>query len=94
MPRVSTDGSGDRFTFNDLVIDAGDHGGAAGCESVLAQTGAMTVESTACSWMTSTTIASITYLDKPDNQMMVFGTGPETLGPIMRRIRDQVEKLG
>ncbi|WP_194893392.1 hypothetical protein [Catenulispora pinisilvae] len=90
-PPSFQDINGTRFTNNHVTTDPGDHGGTAGCTSTLGQSGAMAAESTACTWMTTTTFGGITYLPKPDLQQMVFGTGPETLGPIMRDIRAQVE---
>lgn len=86
--------NGTRFTENHVTINPGDHGGTAGCSSSLGQSWAMAAESTACLWMTATTFGSVTYLPKPDHQKMVYGTGPEVLGPVMRSIRAQVEHRG
>lgn len=86
--------NGTRFTTNHVTIDPGDHGGTAGCTSTLGQSGAMAAESTGCAWMTTTTFGGVTYVPKPDLQQMVYGTGPEKLGPIMRDIRAQVEHRG
>ncbi|MEY9932744.1 hypothetical protein ABH926_007395 [Catenulispora sp. GP43] len=91
MPSTSDDGAGDRMTTNNVQTDPGPHGGTAGCSSVLDQSGALAAESTACEWMTSTTMGSVSYYPKGDNQKMVFGTGPEVMGKVMRDLRNLVE---
>jgi hypothetical protein len=92
VPHTDYDGTGDRVTFNSVAIDGGDHGGAAGCSSEVVQSGGLAGESTVCSWMTPTTMGSVTYYPKPDHQQVVLGTGPEVLGKAMRDIRDVVER--
>ncbi|MEY9889829.1 hypothetical protein ABIA31_003486 [Catenulispora sp. MAP5-51] len=91
MPSTTDDGAGDRFTTNSVRTDPGPHGGTAGCSSVLGQAGALAAESTACEWMTSTTMGSISYYPKNDGQKMVFGTGPDVMGKVMRDLRNLVE---
>jgi len=86
--------NGTRFTDNHVTIDPGDHGGTAGCSSTLGQSGGMAAESTACMWMTTTTFGGVSYVPKPDLRQMVYGTGPDKLGPVMRTIRAQVEHRG
>ena len=46
-----------------------------------AESGGVATEAAACLWMTATTFGSVTYMPKPDLQQMVYGTGPETMGP-------------
>ncbi|MEZ0108326.1 hypothetical protein ABH920_002324 [Catenulispora sp. EB89] len=94
VPPSFQDVNGTRFTNNHVTIDPGDHGGTAGCTSTLGQSGAMAAEATGCMWMTMTTFGGVTYVPKPDLQQMVYGIGPDKLGPIMRTIRAQVERRG
>ena len=91
VPIHTSDGAGDHYTINSESIDPGAHGGAAGCASTLMQGGALAAESTTCVWLTSTTMGSISYYPKPDHRQMVFGTGPDVMGKVMRDLRDQVE---
>jgi hypothetical protein len=90
-PAYTTDGAGDHLVENHALIDAGAHGGLAGCGSSMIQSGSLAAESTDCAWMTPTTMGSITYYPKPDQKQMVFGTGPDVMGKVMRDLRDQVE---
>lgn len=91
LPVTTDDGAGDRVTINSMMIDPGPHGGTAGCSSSLGQSGQLAAESTACEWMTSTTLGVISYFPKPDHQKAVFGVGPDVMGKAMRELRDQVE---
>ncbi|MBS2539139.1 hypothetical protein KGQ20_40965 [Catenulispora sp. NF23] len=90
-PKYTTDGTGDHLVENHVLYDPGTHGGSAGCTSTMVQSGGLAAESTACVWMTATTMGSVTYYPKPDQQKMVFGTGPEVMGKVMQQLRDQVE---
>jgi hypothetical protein len=90
-PLYTTDGTGDHLVENHVMIDAGAHGGLAGCATDAVQSGGLAGEATACVWLTRTTMGILTYYPKPDLKQMVFGTGPEVLGPVMRQLRDQVE---
>ncbi|MEY9860013.1 hypothetical protein ABH935_005647 [Catenulispora sp. GAS73] len=90
-PLYTTDGTGDHLVENHVMIDAGPHGGQAGCVSSAIQSGGLAAESTVCVWMTATTMGTVTYYPKPDHQQMVFGTGPEVLGKVMRDLRPLVE---
>jgi hypothetical protein len=91
-PATTDDGAGDRWVTYSESIEPGPHGGAAGCKSVTAQVEAMAAESTGCLWMTSTTLGSISYYPKPDQQKLVFGAGPDVIGKVMRDLRDLVER--
>lgn len=95
-PVTTGDGAGDTMVINNLAIDPGPHGGTAGCDSVMDQigigtgTGTGTTEATTCSWMTATTLGSIsTYpnLAHPN----VTAVGPDVMGKVMRDLREQVE---
>lgn len=90
-PLYTTDGTGDHLVENHVMIDAGPHGGLAGCVSSAIQSGGLAAESTICTWMTATTMGNISYYPKPDHQQMVIGTGPEVLGKVMRDLRPLVE---
>ncbi|WP_194916747.1 hypothetical protein [Catenulispora rubra] len=90
-PLYTTDGAGDHVVENHVMIDAGPHGGLAGCGSSTIESGGLAAESTDCMWMTATTMGSITYYPKPDHQQMVFGTGPDVMGKVMRDLRNLVE---
>ena len=90
-PKYTTDGTGDHLVTNYEMVDAGAHGGLAGCASSMVQSGSLAAESTNCVWMTPTTMGSVTYYPKPDHKMMVFGTGPEVMGKVMVQLRDQAE---
>jgi hypothetical protein len=90
-PLYTTDGTGDHLVENHVMIDAGPHGGQAGCVSSAFQSGGLAAESTICMWMTATTMGTITYYPKPDHQQLVFGTGPEVMGKVMRDLRNLVE---
>jgi hypothetical protein len=91
LPVHTEDGAGDHVVINNMVIDPGAHGGSAGCQSTLIETGGLAAEGTLCSWLTTTTLGSITYYPKPDHLQTVTGTGPEVMGKVMRDLRDQVE---
>ena len=90
LPVPTGDGAGDKMVINNVTIAPGTHGGSAGCNSTMVQTGIATTEGTLCSWMTSTTLGSITYYPKPDHQKVV-AAGPDVIGKVMRDLRDQVE---
>ena len=90
-PLYTTDGTGDHLVENHVMIDAGPHGGQAGCVSSTIQSGGLAAESTICMWMTATTMGTVSYYPKPDHQKMVFGTGPEVMGKVMRDLRNLVE---
>ena len=90
-PLYTTDGTGDHLVENHVMIDAGPHGGQAGCVSSAIQSGGLAAESTICMWMTATTMGTVTYYPKPDHQQMVFGTGPEVMGKVMVDLRNLVE---
>ena len=92
QPVYTNDGSGDRVTLNSQTIDAGDHGGTAGCSSQVLQMGGLATEGTVCTWLTATTMGSVSYYPKPDEKQMVFGAGPDVMGKVMRDMRDLVEK--
>jgi hypothetical protein len=91
-PATTDDGAGDRWITYSRSIDAGPHGGSAGCKSVTAQVSDMAAESTGCLWMTPTTLGTISYYPKPDQQKMIFGTGPDVMGKVMRNLRELVER--
>ncbi|MBF9073706.1 hypothetical protein [Streptacidiphilus fuscans] len=93
-PKFTEDGAGDRITTNSMPVDPGPHGGAAGCASEVLQNGDLATESTLCSWMTATTMGSVSYYPKPDHQQMVFGTGPDVIGKLTRDVRQAVEQQG
>lgn len=57
----------------------------------MGQAGQIAAESTACEWMTPTTMGVISYYPKMDNQKMVFGTGSDVMGKVMRDLRNLVE---
>lgn len=89
-PVTTVDGTGNKLMIGNMTIDPGPHGGAAGCKSVMGQTTVATTEDTLCSWMTNTTLGSIsTYpnLEHPN----VTSIGPQTMAKVMRDLRDQVE---
>ena len=76
---------------NNITIDPGPHGGAAGCNSVMGVSSVGTTEATTCDWMTTTTMGSVyTYpnLEHPN----VTAVGPDVMGKAMRQLRDQVER--
>lgn len=91
LPDYASDGTGEHYVNNDVTIDPGPHGGSAGCNSTTIQFSGLATEATVCSWMTTTTLGSISYYPKPDHQQMVFGTGPEVMGKVMRDLRNLVE---
>ncbi|MEY9938493.1 hypothetical protein ABH932_001823 [Streptacidiphilus sp. MAP5-52] len=91
-PKTTEDGAGDRITTNSMPVDPGPHAGTAGCASELLQNGDLATESTVCSWMTATTMGSVSYYPKPDQQKMVFGTGSDVIGKLMRDVRQAVEQ--
>lgn len=92
QPVYTNDGAGDRVTLNSQTIDAGDHGGTAGCSSQVLQMGGLATEGTVCTWLTGTTMGSVSYYPKPDEKQMVFGAGPDLLGKVMRDMRDLAER--
>lgn len=94
LPVHTDDGAGDHIVVNDMTVDPGPHGGTAGCQSTLIETGDLAAEGTLCSWLTTTTLGSITYYPKPDHSRVVTGAGPEVMGKVMRDARDQVEHRG
>lgn len=91
-PQSFDDGHGDRSVTTTVPIDAGPHGGTAGCRSDVAQTaGGLAVEFTLCAWMTSTTMGSVSYEPKLDGKAIVVGSGPDVMGKVMRGLRDLAE---
>jgi hypothetical protein len=94
LPVHTRDGAGDNIVINDVTIDPGPHGGGAGCQSTLIEDSGMAAEGTLCSWLTPTTLGSITYYPKADHSKLVTGTGPEVMGKVMRDLRDLVEHRG
>lgn len=90
LPITTDDGAGHRMVINNVTINPGPHGGTAGCNSVMEQTDIATTEGTLCSWMTTTTLGSITYYPKTDHKKVV-SAGPDVMGKVMRDLRDQVE---
>lgn len=91
-PVFTNNGAGDRITMNSQTVDAGDHGGTAGCTSQVLQAGGLATEGTVCTWLTPTTMGTVSYYPKPDEKQMVFGAGPDVMGKVMRDMRDLVER--
>ena len=89
-PVTTEDGVGDRAVVNNVTIDPGPHGGAAGCDSVMEQTAIATTQATLCSWMTTTTLGSISTYPNPEHPN-VTAVGADVMGKVMRDLRDQVE---
>jgi hypothetical protein len=89
-PVTTEDGTGARVVINNLTIDPGPHGGTAGCTSAMEQTAIATTEATLCSWMTTTTLGSISTFPNPDHPN-VTAVGPDVMGKVKRDLRDQVE---
>lgn len=89
-PVTTEDGTGNRMVIDNLTIDPGPHGGTAGCNSAMAQTAIATTEATLCSWMTTTTMGSISAYPNPEHPN-VTAVGPDVMAKTMRNLRDQVE---
>lgn len=89
-PVTTEDATGDTMVINNLTIDPGPHGGTAGCNSVMEQTAVATTEATLCSWMTTTTMGSVSTYPNPEHPN-VTAVGPDVMGKTMRDLRDQFE---
>jgi hypothetical protein len=89
-PATTEDGAGGRMVINNVTTDPGPHGGTAGCNSVMEQTAIATTEATLCSWMTTTTLGSISTYPNPEHPNVV-SIDSDVMGKVMRDLREQVE---
>ncbi|QMU70115.1 hypothetical protein [Streptacidiphilus sp. P02-A3a] len=92
VPATRQDGTGDRITQDWQPTSAGDHGGQAGCQETMVQSGSLAVLSSACLWLTATTFGLVTYYPDTGSDDFLTNTPAGVVAPLMRQVRDAVER--
>lgn len=91
-PGTRQDGTGDRITQDWQPTAAGDHGGQAGCQETMVQSGSLAVLSSSCLWLTATTFGLVTYYPNTGSDDFLTDTPAAVVAPLMRKVRDAVEQ--
>ena len=92
VPATRQDGTGDRITQDWQPTSAGDHGGQAGCQETMVQSGSLAVLSSSCLWLTRTTFGLVTYYPNTGSDDFLTDTPASVVAPLMRKVRDAVEQ--
>ena len=92
VPATRQDGTGDRITQDWQPTSAGDHGGRAGCQETMVQSGSLAVLSSSCLWLTPTTFGLVTYYPDTAGDDFLTNTPATVVAPLMREVRDAVER--
>ncbi|MEZ0094526.1 hypothetical protein [Streptacidiphilus sp. EB129] len=92
VPATRQDGTGDRITQDWQPTSAGDHGGQAGCQETMVQSGSLAVLSSSCLWLTRTTFGLVTYYPSSGSGDFLTNTPAGVVAPLMRKVRDAVER--
>jgi len=92
VPATRQDGTGDRITQDWQPTAAGDHGGQAGCQETMVQSGSLAVLSSSCLWLTPTTFGLVTYYPNTGSDDFLTNTPAAVVAPLMRKVRDAVEQ--
>jgi len=92
VPATRQDGTGDGITQDWQPTAAGDHGGQAGCQETMVQSGSLAVLSSSCLWLTPTTIGLVTYYPNTGSDDFLTNTPADVVAPLMRKVRDAVEQ--
>ncbi|MFJ8329896.1 hypothetical protein [Streptomyces sp. NPDC094437] len=92
VPDTRQDGTGDRITQDWQSTTAGDHGGQAGCQETMLQSGGLAALSSSCLWLTPTTFGLVTYYPNSASDHFLTNTPASVVAPLMRKVRDAVEQ--
>lgn len=92
VPATREDGTDDRITQDWQPTATGDHGGQAGCQETMVQSGGLAVLSSSCLWLTPTTFGLVTYYPNPSSDHFLTNTPAGVVAPLMRKVRDAVEQ--